>query len=403
MNLYNDNSREATAWLQELVVAGHLPPATIDSRSILDIQPDELRPYSQCHFFAGIGGWPLALQLAGWPADQPVWTGSCPCQPFSVAGRGAGISDPRHLWPEFFRLIAECKPPAVFGEQVAGAAGRSWFSGVRANLEGVGYRVGAADLCAASIGAPHIRQRLFWFAISPECGAIRLADPEIEGRPRMDPEQQATSGQRARAGSDSSADSLANLQCPRLEGSPGRSVGDECPPAERGGEAGGVGEPVSSGRYPGRASCSSPGHRSAAESDGSSSGMDNTTSTRFDRSECNTEGSSRDQTRLQVPGSGCGYGGLADTQHDDRRTDQPRRRPEGRAADGRPGFWSSYNLIPCRDGKTRRVESGTFPLAYGVPGRVGLLRGYGNAIVPQLAAEFIRAAVAAINSNSHPL
>ena len=51
--------------------------------------------------------------------------------------------------------------------------------------------------------------------------------------------------------------------------------------------------------------------------------------------------------------------------------------------------WGNFDIIPCRDGKSRRVESGTFPLAHGIPGRVGLLRGYGNAIVPQVAAQFI--------------
>jgi DNA (cytosine-5)-methyltransferase 1 len=54
-------------------------------------------------------------------------------------------------------------------------------------------------------------------------------------------------------------------------------------------------------------------------------------------------------------------------------------------------FWGTTDWLYCRDGKWRPVESGTFPLADGVPGRVGLLRGYGNAIVPQVAAEFIRA------------
>ena len=54
-------------------------------------------------------------------------------------------------------------------------------------------------------------------------------------------------------------------------------------------------------------------------------------------------------------------------------------------------FWSAFDLIPCADGKARRVEPGTFPLAHGVSSRVGRLRAYGNAIVPQVAAEFVRA------------
>jgi hypothetical protein len=54
-------------------------------------------------------------------------------------------------------------------------------------------------------------------------------------------------------------------------------------------------------------------------------------------------------------------------------------------------IWGTPDWLFCRDGKWRPVESGTFPLADGIPGRVGLLRGYGNAIVPQVAAEFITA------------
>jgi DNA (cytosine-5)-methyltransferase 1 len=166
LNYYNEWDPFAAAWLRNLIAAGLLPDGDVDERSIADVQPADLEGYTQVHLFAGIGGWPLALQLAGWPSDAPVWTGSCPCQPFSNAGRGGGTSDPRHLWPQFHRLIAECRPPVVFGEQVASLDGRGWLAGVRADLESVGYAVGAADLCAASVGAPHIRSRLWWVADS---------------------------------------------------------------------------------------------------------------------------------------------------------------------------------------------------------------------------------------------
>ena len=114
-----------------------------------------------CHFFAGIGVWSYALRLAGWPDNRPVWTGSCPCQPFSSAGKGAGFTDERHLWPEFFRLIRECRPATVFGEQVASKDGLAWLDLVQNSLESAGYACGALDTCAAGVGAPHIRQRLY--------------------------------------------------------------------------------------------------------------------------------------------------------------------------------------------------------------------------------------------------
>jgi len=101
--LYNENDAYPAQWLRNLISAGHLPDGTVDERSIVDLQPEDCQ--ETAHFFAGIGGWALALRQAGWPDDRPVWTGSCPCQPFSVAGKRGGTDDPRHLWPEWFRLI----------------------------------------------------------------------------------------------------------------------------------------------------------------------------------------------------------------------------------------------------------------------------------------------------------
>ena len=161
---YNEIDPFAAQWLRNLIVAGHIAAGVVDERSICDVAPEDVAEFTQAHFFAGIGVWSHALRSAGWGDDRPVWTGSCPCQPFSAAGRGLGTADERHLWPEFHRLIAKCQPPVVLGEQVASALGRDWLDAVRADLEGVGYAVGAADLGAASVGAPHIRQRLWWVA-----------------------------------------------------------------------------------------------------------------------------------------------------------------------------------------------------------------------------------------------
>ena len=161
---YNEWDSYAAAWIRNLVSAGLVPAGDVDERSIVDVRPDDLRGYTQVHFFAGIGGWAYAARLAGWDDSRELWTGSCPCQPFSAAGKQRGTDDERHLWPEFHRLIAECGPPVVMGEQVASKAGRSWLASVRSDLEGVGYRVAAADICAAGVGAPHIRQRLWWVA-----------------------------------------------------------------------------------------------------------------------------------------------------------------------------------------------------------------------------------------------
>lgn len=161
---YNEFDPGAAAWLRELIKAGVIAPGDVDERSIEDVCPVDLMGYTQCHFFAGIGVWSYALRLAGWPDDMPVWTGSCPCQPFSPAGKGKGFADERHLWPAFFHLIEVCGPKLVFGEQVAGKDGLGWLDLVSADLEALGYACGAVPFPAAGIGAPHIRERLYWVA-----------------------------------------------------------------------------------------------------------------------------------------------------------------------------------------------------------------------------------------------
>jgi site-specific DNA-cytosine methylase len=161
---YNEIEPYAAQWLRNLIAAGLLPDGVVDERDVRDLRVSDLEGYDQVRLFAGIGGWPLALRMAGWRDDERVWTGSCPCQPFSAAGKQGGATDERHLWPAFLGLIEVGKPSIVFGEQVASKLGRAWLSRVRADLEMVGYAVGAADLCAASVQAPHIRQRVFWVA-----------------------------------------------------------------------------------------------------------------------------------------------------------------------------------------------------------------------------------------------
>ena len=352
---YNENDPKAAAWLRELIKHGHIADGDVDERSIVDVRPDELAGFTQCHFFAGIGGWSYALRLAGWPDDKPVWTGSCPCQPFSSAGKGAGTADARHLWPEFHRLISKCRPTTVFGEQVASRAGRDWLATVRADLEALGYAVGAADLCAASVGAPHIRQRLWFVADSLSAGW-----PEGRAEPGIG---QATGRSEPRNVGDAinrGLERLARTGDDRNE--PGRINAHQTRPATASGRGGSMADSAGAGSLP----IAFPGVHSGEESPGAWNGEPER------------------------------YGAvslMADAQHDDRRADLTRRESERRVLDGRSGFWTPADWLPCRDGKARPVESGTFPLAYGIPARVGRLRGYGNAIVPQVAAAFIRAAM----------
>lgn len=504
---YNENDKKAAEWLRRLIAKGLIADGVVDTRSIAEVMPGDVAGHDQVHLFAGIGGWSLALRLAGVPDDEPVWTGSCPCQPFSAAGKHLGTADKRHLWPEMRRLIAECRPRTVFGEQVASSAGRRWLggnenlhkvrdaksiigvlqelqgglqeevrhlympggavaegqdsvlqeicgllglqeeaksktargcgeeqgkdegngfrfgrvgcsdptgrdrswnmsgdrhclqsgrredvgqpvyrqdrqlqglregecqdrlvlpechgkrmgreqdigniqgdsyteavakrrlavaiggiseaasryqqlSGVRADLEGMGYGVGSADLCAASVGAPHIRQRLYWLADADRKrrdGKHALLREEERGRYSTNISEVAGCCE-----NDRLADADGGIAC---DGE-----------LQRGGEYG---------------------------------------------------------LQQEVQGLTCR---LANTEAAERRwsggAEYGWRRTQEAGRPSHVDAWGDFTLVPCRDGKVRRIKSGIEPLAHGIPGRLVRLRGYGNAIVPPLAAEFIQA------------
>ena len=161
---YNEFDPNAAAWLRQLIKQGLIADGDVDDRSIVDVRPEDIRGYEQCHFFAGIGGWSYALRLAGVSDSEPLWTASLPCQPFSTAGKQLGKSDERHLLPHFIELVRQCSPNRIFGEQVPGAIRHGWLDDLYTEMEQENYAVGACVLTAAGAGAYHIRQRLYWMA-----------------------------------------------------------------------------------------------------------------------------------------------------------------------------------------------------------------------------------------------
>ena len=182
---YNENDPFCCAWLARLMEAGLIPRGVIDGRDIREVKAEDVRGYRVCHWFAGIGGWPFALQLAGFDPTRSVWTASCPCQPFSSAGKRKGQADERHLWPVLAALVRQCPVELCLGEQVGSRAGYEWLDGVRSDLEAEGYTFGAADLPACCAGAPHIRNRLFWVAVADGAGRAQPDLHLFKRRPRQ--------------------------------------------------------------------------------------------------------------------------------------------------------------------------------------------------------------------------
>lgn len=177
---YNEIEPFAAEWLRNLIVAGLIADGEVDQRDIKDVAPNDIRGFNQAHFFAGIGGWSYALRLAGWPDDEPVWTGSCPCQPYSEAGLRSGAADHKHLWPQWFRLIRECRPAIIFGEQVPEAIKLGWLDEISADLQGEDYAVGAAVLSACVVEARQERERLWFVAHTNGLSPKRASEPRLE-------------------------------------------------------------------------------------------------------------------------------------------------------------------------------------------------------------------------------
>ena len=100
-----------------------------------------------------------------------IITGGYPCQPFSIAGRQKGEQDPRHLWPEYFRLVKELRPTWVIGENVSGHI-KLGLDTVIEDLESEDYSVRPFSISASSIGANHQRERIWILAYSERNGLL---------------------------------------------------------------------------------------------------------------------------------------------------------------------------------------------------------------------------------------
>ncbi|QQQ00993.1 DNA cytosine methyltransferase [Lysobacter enzymogenes] len=373
---YNEIDPYLCQWLKNLMTAGIIPAGDVDDRDIRSVSADDVRGYAQCHFFAGIGGFAYAARLAAWPDEAPLWTGGFPCQPFSVAGNQRAQADDRHLWPELHRLIAQARPALFLGENVAGLIPLG-LDGVLADLEGEGYASRAIVVPACAVNAPHRRDRV-WIV------GQRLADRSRERR------QQIPRGALGDEAPDAGR-AAPNDHEPAGSGEGGLADRDR----ERSGET--------------RRLCGRAAQRVAGGGEGG-----------LEHAACERRGEGRSQTVLRKRGDRAAAGaGAREFQAGERvsveaapdgigGTDRPVLRPSGSGAArvvgdadgaGSQGWlelWQRSAQWPAwATGRTlagRRVpESGIRLLAHGIPARIPRLRAAGNAIVPQVAAEILRA------------
>lgn len=334
---YNENDPEAVAALRQLIAENVIAPGDVDGRSIKDVSADDLRGHTQCHFFAGAGLWSVAARLAGWPDSRKLWSASCPCQPFSSAGTRLGADDPRHLWPDLYRILCAARasgfgPPVLVGEQIAGTAGYGWFDGVRADLAREAIAARPIDIPACAIDAPHERNRLWWIAVAN-------AEGERSGREFA---QRRSQGRAA----DGLADAAGNMG--DAYGSPSGRDSGSLPRSQAGGSR----------------------ERQDARN----------------MSDRSRDADDRDCNVVDATGERRGKGRA--------ETDVLGRRATSASADLRQrngSWWADAEWLTCHDGKARRAKSSISMLVDGMVGRASVWRLAGNSIVPQLAAEVIAA------------
>ena len=345
---YNDIDPVACAVVEKMIEAALIPDGNVECKSITDIEPEDISDYGAVHMFCGIGLWPLALRQAGWPdpsegiPNSQVWTGSPPCQPFSVASTSKlGFNDERHLSPQFERLIKAVNPTTVYFEQVSGASGKTWFSALQESLEGK-YSTTGISSGACTVGSPMLRKRIYGVADR------LMADREEIGRqwwasPSADSERQSRKIQQ---------DGRTKL---RLKtGRP--SEIDRC-------------------------------ERGLTDSSRGEEGMGNPNSERLEGGKFDRENSTKNgQGRESLYGSTC---------ESSSGNDANRPTPHYH------NFWADPDYIYCRDGYYRPIRSGggaesaTFCLLNGYPGRSASLRLLGNGIVVPQAQAFIESHIEA--------
>jgi len=218
-----------------------------------DLSYNEIMKLKHLDLFSGIGGFSLGLEATGgfetkafcdiekyprqvlqkhWPhvkqyedikelnyerlkADGidsiDIITGGYPCQPFSIAGRQKGEQDPRHLWPEYFRLVKELRPTWVIGENVSGHI-KLGLDTVIEDLESEDYAVRPFSISASSIGANHQRERIWILAHSR-----RSQWPRAEQRGENENETREENANQFERSSSTSEVDVANTNDERLQ------------------------------------------------------------------------------------------------------------------------------------------------------------------------------------------
>ena len=325
-----------------------------------------------------------------------IITGGFPCQSFSVAGKQKGTSDDRYLWPEMFRIIKIFKPRYVIGENVRGIVNIEngmVFETVCSNLEDEGYEVQPFLIPAASVGAPHRRERIWFIAIREES----VVDTNNIRFEQHNETEKTTSWRGTSATSESTSDvgdtKHDGLSTSKIEGSSAASSNNNEKGQNETSEFKGTG-----------------GSRDSENVENSRRTLQQGTEL-FDTNEDEIREEDANQHQRSGSPSESDVANAESIRTGESREFNQEERSEGSSStqlDGSSSNDANTNLNrekwnQSEDRKGSRVEQDDWWLvepnvgrvAYGVSGRVHRLKALGNSIVPQIVEEIGRAIIKA--------
>mgnify|MGYP003655365074 CR=1 FL=1 len=317
-----------------------------------------------------------------------IITGGFPCQPFSVAGKQKGTSDDRHLWPEMFRIIKAFKPRFVIGENVRGIVNIQdgvVFETVCTDLESEGYEVQPFNIPAASVGAPHRRERIWFIAVREDVG-----NSEYNGSPTS---EIGRGNEKINGGTEERQNKSFEFERTSRSEDNG-NVSENVANTENG-----RGQPSQSERWEGteRGSINSRGIEGERKNFSGTEDVANAKSISSDGREIGQHSEeSREKRKIGIE-----VGGVSSDRQKLANTDSERLERLGQSRSQFNETSSSTSRSEERQGQVDQgwwsVEPNVGRVAHGVSGRVHRLKGLGNSIVPQIAEEIGRAIIKAEN------
>jgi DNA (cytosine-5)-methyltransferase 1 len=326
-------------------------------------------------------------------AGVDLLTGGFPCQPFSVAGKRRGAEDDRAIWPEMLRVIRESGPRWLIGENVAGIVTME-LDNIISDLEVLGYTAWPLVIPACAVDAKHRRDRVWIVAHAERGGQSGSREPVRSVHQKANRNRTNDCGEAGQQNSGQLESSVLRM----VDGLPERLDSCGVDKEKERHTVMGYGTPKTTRRkeeLP--AMRKADGAKTLPEQLGGSSVLSTEEVLRPALHGKTLHQGEGDSGRAAQASGEVSRDGVRRVQDDEESGGASSGREPGEQRDGKPNdavwFVSHEMALEERQAYCQWPEedAGTPRINHGIPNRAHRLRGLGNAIVPQVAEEIIRA------------